>query len=238
MKTALPVILGTGFQTLAISVPTVFDSWKGSVTRESCDERLDRWSRRVLDLVKVTVDVQGRENLDVSGATIVMSNHQSLYDIPLLFQVLPKSLRMIAKHELFKVPVWGPAMRASGFIAIDRDNRHKAFQSLQEAKATLESGVTVWMAPEGTRSRDGQLLPFKKGGFVLAEQMGASILPVSIRGTRDILPAKTMQFNPGVHVTVTIHPRIPVPAPESGPGRVAVREQLMQRVRDAIQSGL
>jgi 1-acyl-sn-glycerol-3-phosphate acyltransferase len=234
MASLLPVVLASGYETLAISLPTVVDSWSGRVSRQVCDERLDSWSRKLLDHARIELEVVGRENIDTSGATIVMSNHQSLYDIPVLYQVLPRSLRMIAKIELFKVPIWGPAMRASGMIAIDRHNRTKAMQSLKEARAALESGVTVWMAPEGTRSRDGKLLPFKKGGFVLAEEIGAAILPITIDGTRNILPAKTLRFNPGARVRVQIHPKVRL----EQPGQPGSRERLMQRVREAVESGL
>lgn len=238
MKTApaktAPVLVASSLQTLAISIPTVLESFVGQVRREVCDRRLEEWSKSLLDLAKVELEVRGRENIDTSGATIVMSNHQSLYDIPALYQVLPRSLRMVAKMELFRVPIWGAAMRAAGFIAIDRNNRMKAMQSLRLARQTLESGVTVWIAPEGTRSKDGALLPFKKGGFVLAEEIGASILPISIQGTRDILPAKTLKLNPGVKVSITVHPKIALEAP----GTQGARERLMLRVREAIQSGL
>lgn len=231
MRQIASTFASTAYHTLSISVPTVFESLIGKVSRRICDDRLDRWSAALLKHAEIELEVHGREHIDMSGATIVMSNHQSLYDIPVLFQVLPPSLRMVTKIELFNVPIWGRAMQAAGFIAIDRKNREKAIRSLKVARATLESGVSVWMAPEGTRSRDGSLLPFKKGGFVLAEEMGASILPVSIQGTRDILPARTWQLNPGAKVKVTVHPRIRVDGAEH-------REQVMTRVRDAIRSGM
>lgn len=226
-----PIVVSTAYHTVYISIPTVLESLFGKVTRRVCDQRLNRWSAALLDHAEIKLEVHGRENIDTSGATIVMSNHQSLYDIPVLFQVLPPSLRMVTKIELFSIPVWGRAMQAAGFIAIDRKHRERAIQSLKVARATLESGVSVWMAPEGTRSRDGLLLPFKKGGFVLAEEMNASILPISIHGTRDILPAKTWHLNRGASVKVTVHPRIRVDG-------LAPREELMERVRVAIQSGL
>jgi 1-acyl-sn-glycerol-3-phosphate acyltransferase len=160
-----------------------------------------------------------------------MSNHQSLYDIPVIFQVIEQRLRMVSKIELASVPVWGAAMRASGFIFVDRRNREAAIRSLGEARAKLDDGVLVWIAPEGTRSRDGALGPFKKGGFILAEEMGVPVLPISIHGTSTILPARTWDLRRDQPVRVTIHPRI---------GREAhpTREAFMAAVRDAIASGL
>lgn len=233
MKTA-PVLAASGLRTLEISVPTVLESFVGRLRRETCDERLEYWGKSILELAQVDLEIRGTENIDTSGATIVMSNHQSLYDIPTLYCVLPRSLRMVAKIELFRIPVWGAAMKAAGFIGIDRHNRMKAMRSLKQARETLESGVTVWIAPEGTRSRDGKLLPFKKGGFALAEEVEASILPITIRGTRDIMPAKTLKIRPGAKVIVTVHPKITL----ENPGTPGARERLMQRVRTAIESAL
>ena len=106
-----------------------------------------------------------------------------------------------------------------------------AIRSLGEARAKLDEGVLVWIAPEGTRSRDGSLLPFKKGGFVLAEEMNVPVLPISIHGTSTILPARTWDLHRDQGVRVTIHPRIRRDA-------FATREDFMSAVRDAIASGL
>jgi 1-acyl-sn-glycerol-3-phosphate acyltransferase len=165
-----------------------------------------------------------------------MSNHQSLYDVPVLFHVLGANLRMITKEELFKVPVFGPAMKHAGFISIDRSNRERALQSLEVAKQKIAGGLNVWIAPEGTRSKTGQLLPFKKGGFNLALDAGLCVLPVTLKGTRDILPAKGTRSRANAHVRVTIHP--PIDAKEYAPRGKAGREALMNDVRAALESGL
>jgi 1-acyl-sn-glycerol-3-phosphate acyltransferase len=117
---------------------------------------------------------------------------------------------MIAKIELFSVPFFGRAMLEAGFIAIDRESRKAAMASLKKAKETMRSGVNVWIAPEGTRSRDGTLLPFKKGGFHLALDVGESVLPVTIQGTRFALPRGAGRSTRGAHVHVTVHPPIDV----------------------------
>ena len=140
-----------------------------------------------------------------------MSNHSSLYDIPLMFVTLPGSIRMLTKKELFRIPVWGKGMKDGEFISIDRDNRRQAFRDLEEAKKKLESGVTLWVAPEGTRSRTGKIGPFKKGGFMLAMKTGATIVPVGIRGSFEVLPAKTSCFELGrkaeIHIGTPIETR-------------------------------
>jgi 1-acyl-sn-glycerol-3-phosphate acyltransferase len=228
----LPWIVGRAIlKTLAISFPTVLEAIVRRVTRAKCDRRLDGWARQLVDDAGIRLDVVAPEGGIPEGPWIAMSNHESLYDIPVLFRVLPQSLRMVAKVELFRVPIWGRAMSSAGFVAIDRNNRSKAFRSLAEAKRRLESGINVWIAPEGTRSRTGELLPFKKGGFMLAKDIGVPILPISIRGTRDVLPAKTWKFRVETPVRVTVHPLV-------DPAGFADRDALMQHVRGIISSGL
>jgi len=130
-----------------ISFPTVVDGALGRVTKESCDERLDSWGKKIVARARMEVEVVGRENLVPGQTYLVMSNHQSHYDIPVMFYVMGANLRMITKAELFRVPVWGPAMRESGFIAIDRSNRARAIESLDIAKRSLARGVHIWVRP-------------------------------------------------------------------------------------------
>jgi len=164
-------------ETLRISVPTVLDAARGRLTMQACDDRLSAWAARVVDHLGMTVEVEGREHFSPKATYLVMSNHQSHYDVPVLFHVLgpPNGmpLRMIAKIELFSIPFFGPAMREAGFVAIDRNSRKKAMASLEEAKRRMQEGTSVWIAPEGTRSPTGELLPFKKGGFYLASRSRA-----------------------------------------------------------------
>jgi 1-acyl-sn-glycerol-3-phosphate acyltransferase len=162
-----------------------------------------------------------------------MSNHQSLYDIPVLFQALKRRVRMVAKSELFRVPIWAGAMRNAGFVELDRKNRVAAMRSLERAKAAIEAGTSIWIAPEGTRSPTGALGDFKKGGFHLASATGARILPVTIDGTRNILTAKGNVVHNDQHVTVTIH----APIATADYGRKQ-REALVSAVRQAIDSSL
>ena len=218
-------------RTLAISFPTVLDQLLGRTSMDACDARLKSWSRSLLDDVGIQVSVHGADHLQPRAPMVVMSNHQSLYDIPVIFQVVEQRLRMVSKIELASVPVWGAAMRASGFIFIDRRDREAAIRSLREARQMLDDGVLVWIAPEGTRSRDGTLAAFKKGGFVLAEEMGVPVLPISSDGTAAILPARTWDLQRDRPVRVTVHPRMSRETYDS-------REAFMTAVRDVIASGL
>ncbi len=213
-------------ETLAISAPTVVDAFLGRVTVEKSDARLKRWSRRLFSQIDSPVVAEGLHNIQPNESYILMSNHQSLYDIPALMYAFPRSLRMVTKTELFRVPIWGQAMRASGFIEVDRKNRARAIASLQRAKIILGRGISVWIAPEGTRSLTGDLLPFKKGGFVLSQETGLRILPVGIAGARDILPAKAAEVQRGVTITVRFGAPI---APSDD------RDDMIRRVRAEIE---
>lgn len=119
---------------------------------------------------------------------IFMSNHQSNFDIPVLYSALPVQFRWLAKAELFKIPLFGRSMRGAGYISINRSNRQSAFQSLVKAAESIRGGTSVMIFPEGTRSKDGVLLPFKKGGFVMAVDAGVPVIPVLITGTHAIMP--------------------------------------------------
>ncbi|MBN1611331.1 MAG: 1-acyl-sn-glycerol-3-phosphate acyltransferase [Polyangiaceae bacterium] len=216
--------------TAAASLRVLCDSARGALTPESADVHIDRWSRALLGQVGLELDVVGREKAPRAETFVVMSNHQSLYDIPVLLQSLDQRMRMIAKTELFKVPLWSTAMRRCGFIELDRANRSRAADSLRAAEAALSSGTSIWIAPEGTRSLTGQLLPFKKGGFHLALAARARILPVTIDGTRNVLPAKGRRIRRGLKVRVILGDPI-----DTKDFRRRDLERLAQQVRAAIQ---
>src|SRR5210317_685359 len=128
------------------------------------------------------------DNLPLDAPCILMPIHQSNFDIPVLLGRLPVQFRWLAKAELFKIPIFGRGMRGCGYISIDRSNRKSAFQSLAEAATKIRNGVSVLIFPEGTRSRDGKILPFKKGGFVLSVDAGVPIVPIVIYNTGSIMP--------------------------------------------------
>jgi 1-acyl-sn-glycerol-3-phosphate acyltransferase len=138
---------------------------------------------------------------------------------------------MVAKKELFRVPIWGGAMRAAGFIELDRNNRTRAKQGIEVARARLEQGINVWIAPEGTRTRSGELGVFKGGGFRLALNTGLRILPVGIRGTEKILPADGALVIRGATVELEFgEPIDPATFGERG------RTELMTAVRASIEA--
>ncbi|MEO7038374.1 MAG: lysophospholipid acyltransferase family protein [Polyangiaceae bacterium] len=230
---SLRQLLQAAYATLRISVPTIVDSMRGRLSVEVCDERLAWWSKRLLSSAQVSLRTSGLAHAESNEAFVVMSNHQSLYDIPALYQALPLRLRMVAKAELFRIPIWARAMRAAGFIELDRSARDRAIESLERARAALVQGTSIWIAPEGTRSRDGTLGAFKLGGFHLAVAAGARILPVTVVGTNQILPAKGARVVAGAQVSVVV--QAPVnPADFGG----EVNDALVAAVRQSIASGL
>lgn len=201
------IILMSALYTINTTGRATFMGLFGLINRKWCDDALRIYVRRILNLVGVTCDVVNPYNIQPKPGqpTIVMCNHSSLYDIPLSLVAFPShSLRMLAKKELGQIPIMGQGMRAAEFPLIDRHNRQQAKKDLEFAKALLISGILMWIAPEGTRSKDGKLAPFKKGGFITAIQAGATIIPMGIRGANNILPARTSQFNLNEHVEVHI----------------------------------
>ena len=197
--------LYTAFEVARGSVATTFDAITGRLRREVVDERIMRFARNVVRAADIRIDVLGAENVPSKGAWVFMSNHQSHLDIPILYWSLPiRTLRMVAKAELFKVPIWGRAMREGGMIEVDRSNRQQAIESLRRAGEAIADGVSIWIAPEGSRTRTGELGPLKKGGFHLALETGTPIIPVTISGSYDILPPETLAMRRGVEVVVRI----------------------------------
>lgn len=176
-------------RTIGISIPTVVDALIGRYSHERSNQLLRGWAKDLIASTRTTLQVSGLENLP-SQPCVLMSNHQSYSDIPLIYAAIPEGLRlrMVAKYELFYVPIWGRAMRNSGFIPIVRSDRKKAIASLEQAKAQIASGTYVWIAPEGTRSRNQKLGTLKKGGFILARDVGVPIAPLCISGSHAVMP--------------------------------------------------
>jgi 1-acyl-sn-glycerol-3-phosphate acyltransferase len=228
-----PHIVHAIWQTLGISVPTIWQGLRGSLTPEATDRRLARWSGAIVRRASIDLRVEGAPHATRGESFVLMSNHQSLYDVPVIYQSLDRRIRMVAKKELFQVPIWGRAMHAAGFISLDRQSRKRSRSTLLASASILQAGTSIWIAPEGTRSKDGRLGPFRKGGFHLALESGCRILPITINGTRAVLPAKSAHITNGCPVRVVIHP--PIDPHEFGEAR---RDELIERVRHAIASGL
>lgn len=157
----------------------------------------NRWAYTLLRLTHTRVEVVGRENALGSGPQIFMANHQSDFDILLVLAHIPGQFRWIAKKELFRIPLFGRAMRKAGYIEIDRQNHAKAMESLEEAARKIRAGKSVVTFPEGTRSKDGTVQPFKQGMFHLAIHAGVPIVPISIIGAHRIMPKRSLRIHPG-----------------------------------------
>lgn len=155
------------------------------------------WARGILFVSRIKVTVNGLANIDPAQSYVYMSNHQSNFDIPILLAYLPVQFRWLAKAELFKIPIFGRAMRGAGYVKIDRFNQKSAFESINEAAGKMKNGVSIMIFPEGTRSRDGHIRPFKKGGFIMALDAGVPIVPIVLKGTWTIMDKSSLRINTG-----------------------------------------
>jgi len=190
------------------------------------------WSHVNLFLAGVSVETTGRENIRKGQPYILMSNHQSSLDIWTLIGYIPLQLRWVMKIELRKVPVFGLGCERMGHIYIDRGHSEKAHENLKAVGKKIREGASVIFFPEGTRSTTGKLLPFKKGGFVVALEAGVPILPVTITGSFKLLPKKSLRVIPG-KIRLIIHEPIPVDG-----YTYESKELLMDRVRKVIEKDL
>ncbi|HEX4959780.1 MAG TPA: lysophospholipid acyltransferase family protein [Thermoanaerobaculia bacterium] len=155
------------------------------------------WANALLSSSMVQVEVRRDPALDPAKSYVFLCNHQSLYDIPVLLATCPGPIRMVAKRGLFQIPIFGWGLTAGGFIPVDRADRSTARQTFASAAERLRAGTSVLMFPEGTRAPDDVLLPFQRGGFLLALKSGLPIVPVGIRGTRAIRPRGGFLIQPG-----------------------------------------
>lgn len=191
------------------------------------------WSRYGLRIAGVKLEVEGAELVPRDRPFILMGNHQSNFDILALFQAVPVRFNWLAKEELFKVPFFGPSIRSAGYIPINRGDGRDALKSLDRAAKLISAGTSVAIFPEGTRSTDGHLLPFKRGGFILAAKAGVPVIPFTIVGSRSVNPPDNFLFlRPG---TIRIRFGPPIPTGERGAKQQAT---LMEQVREAIASKL
>ncbi len=186
------------------------------------------WAKMLLKLSSIRVNVIGRENVLMNRPQIFMANHQSDFDILIVLAYIPGQFRWIVKKELFKIPVFGKAMKSAGYIEIDRQNHEKAMRSLEEAAQKIREGKSVMTFPEGTRSKDGTIKPFKQGMFHLAIQAGVPIVPISIIGAHEILPKRSLKVKPG-RITMVIGRPVEV----SG-YTIETRAELIERIRNII----
>ena len=190
------------------------------------------WGRIQLRGTGTRVTLEGLQNIDPQKSYILVSNHQSSFDIFALLGYLPLQFRWIAKAELFRIPFLGWAMHRTGYISIERDSPKKAYRSMLQAAEAVKRGVSVLIFPEGTRSPDGHLQSFKKGLFLIALKSQAPILPITIQGTAKILQKGDWRTYPG-QVRITIDPSI-----ETAGIPTEKEEELSRRVRSTLMKNL
>jgi 1-acyl-sn-glycerol-3-phosphate acyltransferase len=189
------------------------------------------WVRWVLGSCGIQVDVDGLENLAGIEPCVLMSNHQSVFDIAAIVRTLPLQWKFVAKRELTRVPFFGWAVALSKQIVVDRANREASVRSLKQGAARVRAGANVIIFPEGTRSVTPNLGPFKSGGFHLAIQAGVPVVPVSVSGSWRITPKRALRIESG-RILVRYGP--PIPTAELD---IEDRSLLKDRVRAAIVAG-
>ncbi len=223
---------------LFIAIVTSVGSLWGLLLRlfdPSGDRVLDlarAWSGWVTSFAGVRIQVDNRAHLDPSQPYVFMANHASSLDIWAVFVAIPRRIRLIAKKQLARIPLFGWVMWAGRFIFIDRQNKLAARRSIDLAGERIRRGDSVLLFPEGTRTRDGTLLPFKKGGFHLAMKAGVPIVPVALRGTRELMPRGSYLLRKG-----TIRVIVGEPIPTQGLS-AEDRAQLDERVRGMVAAML
>ena len=219
-------IVATGFVFASLAILTYLFDRTGKMAHLCA--RL--WGNAVLLANGVHVKIEGLEHLQKKGPYIFMANHQGSYDIFALLGQLPFQFKWLAKKEIFSIPILGWAMTAAGYISIDRDGTRETVEAMNKAALKIREGASVVIFPEGTRSADGSIQPFKKGGFTLAVKSKVPIVPIAIAGSREILPKDRLTISPG-----DIRIRIGRPI-ETAHCSTKDRQALMEEVRQAISS--
>lgn len=188
------------------------------------------WSRHINRIAGAKSTVQTADNIDWSRPYVICVNHQSQLDITLLFANLPVAIRFLAKRDLFYIPIFGWSLALTRFIPVDRGRTEKARRSIERAAERIRRGPSLVVFPEGTRTPDGSIRPFKSGAFILAIKAQVPILPVSIKGTHDMLPKNVFGIRPG-------NVEMVVGEPISTEGfDLSFKEELKKRTRDAVIS--
>ena len=186
--------------------------------------------RNGIRLAGIHIQIEGMERINPAETYIFMCNHVSNLDPPILIPMLPRRTSVLVKKELFQVPIMGQAMRMGDLVAVDRRNREAAVDSMREAEEVMARGLNMTVFPEGTRSRDGRLLPFKKGPFYLAMDSGIPVVPITILGSESLMPKGSMLIHSGT-VRLVFHAPIL-------PKRFGDNDELISAVRSEIASAL
>lgn len=190
-----------------------------------------QWLRWIVASCGIEIESEGLEHLDSNQPYVLMSNHQSVFDIAAIVATLPVSFRFVAKRELTWIPLFGWALAIGGHVIIDRSNRERSVVSLDRAAERVREGTNVIIFPEGTRSPSGEMAEFKSGGFHLAIKAGVPVLPISVSGSRRITPKRSLRIESG---RILVRYGVPIPTAAL---RIDDRGALKQRVREAIEAG-
>lgn len=232
MLRAIWGMFGVIFWTITLGSFAIFISYLGA-SEDFLNKIGVAWSKLLLWHCGVKVELEGVENLKDIETCVFVANHQSHFDIPSIFANLPKQVRMVAKEELVKIPIFGTCIKRAGHITINRSNRREAIKSMRNAEQRMrEDKICPYIFAEGTRSLDGSLLPFKKGAFVLAASTKAPIVPMAIWGSKDILPKGALQIHSG---KVKIRILKPIQAEKM---KEFTKEQVMDLTRNKIKLAL
>ncbi len=207
--------------------------WIGKRNRDSpkIERTLQRWATRFLRIPPVGMTVEGSEHVEAGQRYVVVSNHISNFDIPVLFRTIPTPIRFLAKKELYKIPVFGPGMDVAGIVKVDRSGARSTREAISAAAAeTYRRGFSLLVFAEGTRSRTGEMADFRTGAVRIARDNEADLLPVVISGSFDINPPGSKLIYPGA-----VHVRIlpPIPSADIEPNQIrSVTDQMRTTMGD------
>lgn len=217
--------------TLVVGAPALLLAWLSGSSRPlyGVGRPAVRWGLR---MAGVRIRVVGRERLEAARNYVFMPNHTSNLDPPIVLLALDRDVRMMAKASLFRIPLLGRALALAGFVPVVRDDRERAVEAVETAVQEVGRGRDFVIFPEGTRSRDGRLLPLKKGPFYLAVDAGVPVVPVAIRGTAGLLPKGSRKILSG---EVEVEILEPIPIEQRGS---RMRSELRERVREVLQRRL
>lgn len=228
LRSFFGIVVGTAF-TGVCSLLVLAVSLLGR--HETATAVIHYWARVCMKLFGIGVCVRGEENLPAEGGGIIVFNHQSLFDIPVIICSTRKNIRFGAKIELFKIPFFGAAMRACGTLPIARENRSKVFRVYKDAEARFKMNTLFVLAPEGTRQKEPVIGRFKKGPFFFALNAGVPLIPVVLKGTHAVLPKKSVTVNVGrLHRDIQVEYLPAVSTKEYG----SDLDSLLEKVRAAM----
>jgi 1-acyl-sn-glycerol-3-phosphate acyltransferase len=231
IKTLFIIVCSSAY-TGYVAILAILRSTFSHIDRPWVDKTIQTWTRNLLKMVEVDYKIYNPHHVTPpkNRATLIVCNHTSLFDIPLSFAAFPHhSMRMLAKKELLRVPFFGRGLSVSEFPSIDRHNRQQAIQDLKKIRTLMESGILIWVAPEGTRSKNGKLGPFKKGAFITAIEAQAIIIPIGIKGASDILPPKSLNLN--LNQRAEVHIGQPI---DSTRYTLENKDELIHEVRESM----